>query len=73
MGPTLTHKKIIIEKLFIEQKPVQQVSRETYHSLAAIQKYISTFKQVLLCKQKGMSLEEVTLGLPEKSRHLKII
>ena len=54
MGPTLTHKKIIIEKLFIEQKTVQQVSRETLHSLPAIQRYISTFKQVLLCKQKGM-------------------
>jgi hypothetical protein len=30
MGPTLTHKKIIIRKLFIDKKTVQAVSRETY-------------------------------------------
>lgn len=53
IGPTLTHKKIIIEKLFLEQKTVQEVSRETHHSLAAIQRYISAFKQILLCRQKG--------------------
>lgn len=63
MGPTLTHKKIIIEKLFIEQKSVQQVSRETRHSLPAIQRYISTFKQVLVCKRKGMSPEEIAFSV----------
>ncbi len=63
MGPTLTHKKIIIEKLFIEQKSVQQVSRETRHSLPAIQRYISTFKQVLICKRKGMSTEEIAFSV----------
>ncbi len=71
IGPTLTHKKIIIEKLFIEQKSVQQVSRETYHSLAAIQRYISTFKQVLLCKQKGMSLEETSYALGRTKRLIR--
>lgn len=63
IGPTLTHKTIIIEKLFIEQKTVQQVSRETRHSLPAIQRYISTFKQILLCKQKGMSTEETAFSV----------
>ena len=63
IGPTLTHKKIIIEKLFLEQKTVQQVSRETRHSLPAIQRYISTFKQILLCKQKGMTTEEIAYSI----------
>jgi hypothetical protein len=63
IGRTLTHKKIIIEKLFLEQKTVQQVSRETCHSLPAIQRYISAFKQVLLCKQKGMSTEETAFSI----------
>lgn len=71
MGPTLTHKKIIIEKLFIEQKTVQQVSRETMHSLPAIQRYISTFKQVLLCKQKGMKTEEVAFSIGRTVRLVK--
>lgn len=71
MGPTLTHKKIIIEKLFLEQKPVQQVSRETYHSLPAIQRYISTFKQVLLCKKKGMNTDEIAYALNRTKRLIR--
>lgn len=71
IGPTLTHKKIIIEKLFIEQKPVQQVSRETYHSLPAIQRYISTFKQVLLCKRKGMNIDEIAYALKRTKRLIR--
>jgi predicted transcriptional regulator len=71
LGPTMTHKKIIIEKLFIEQKTVQQVSRETSHSLPAIQRYISTFKQVLLCKQKGMSIEEISFSIGRTVRLVK--
>lgn len=68
IGPTLTHKKIIIEKLFLEQKTVQQVSRETYHSLAAIQRYISTFKQILLCRQKGMNTDEIAYAVKRTKR-----
>lgn len=71
IGPTLTHKTIIIEKLFIEQKTVQQVSRETCHSLPAIQRYISTFKQILLCRQKGMSTEEVAFSVGRTVRLVK--
>lgn len=59
MGPTLTHKKMIIEKLFIEQKSVQQVMRETCHSARAIERYITAFRQILLCYNKGMSLKEI--------------
>ena len=63
MGPTLTHKKVIIHKLFIEQKSVQQTSRETYHSPAAIQRYISALRQVLLCRQKGMNTDEIAFAI----------
>lgn len=71
IGPSLTHKKIIIEKLFIEKKTVQQVSRETYHSLQAIQRYISTFKQVLLCRKKKFSIEETAYAIGKSSRLTK--
>jgi len=63
MGPTLTHKKVIIHKLFIEQKSVQQTSRETYHSPQAIQRYISMFRQVLLCRQKSMNSDEIAFAI----------
>jgi len=71
IGPTLTHKKIILYKLFIEQKSVQQTSRETYHSLQAIQRYISTFRQVLLCMQKGMSTEQIAFATGRTKRLIK--
>ncbi|MBS4166564.1 MULTISPECIES: DUF1670 domain-containing protein [unclassified Neochlamydia] len=58
---------MIIKKLFIEQKTVQQVSRETKPFLPAIQRYISTFKQILLCKQKGMSTEEAAFSVGRTS------
>jgi hypothetical protein len=68
MGPTFTHKKIIIHKLFIEQKTVQQTARETFHSLAAIQRYISGFRQVLLCRQNGMNTEEIAYATRKSAR-----
>lgn len=68
IGPTLTHKKIILHKLFIEQKSVQQTSRETYHSLQAIQRYISTFRQVLLCRQKNMTTEQIAFATGRTKR-----
>lgn len=71
MGPSLTHKKIIINKLFIEQKTVQQVSRETYHSVRAIERYIVAFKQILLCRQKGMNTEEIAFSVRKTARLVK--
>ena len=71
IGPSLTQKKIIIEKLFIEKKTVQQVSRETYHSLPAIQRYISTFKQALLCVKKNFSIEETAFAIGKSIRLTK--
>lgn len=68
IGPTLTHKKIIIHKLFIEQKSVQQTSRETYHSLPAIQRYISTFRQILLCYEKNMNIDEIAFAVKRTKR-----
>ena len=69
MGPTLTHKKIIIEKLFIEQKTVQETARETNHSFRAIESYITSFKQILLCHRKGMTLDEIAYSV-RKTKNL---
>jgi len=63
MGRTLTHKKVIIEKLFIEQRTVQQTMRETYHSAKAIERYITRFKQILMCYRKGMKLDEIAFSV----------
>lgn len=71
IGPSLTHKKIIINKLFMEGKTVQQVSRETYHSVQAIQRYIVAFKQILLCRQKQMTTEEIAYSVGKTKRLVK--
>lgn len=68
MGPTLTHKKIIIHKLFIERKTYQQTSRETNHSLPAIARYITAFRQTLLCRQKNMNTEEIAYAAKMTTR-----
>ena len=68
MGPTLTHKKPIIRKLFLEGKTVEQVCRETRHSPEAIHRYIQNFKQVLLCLQKKLSAKETAFAVKISER-----
>jgi len=69
IGSSLTHKRIIIHKLFIEQHTVEQVARDTNHSYQAIQNYIGTFRQVVLCKKNGMSSDEIAFAI-KRSRRL---
>jgi hypothetical protein len=68
LGPTLTHKKDIIRKLFLEGKTVELVMRETCHSAEAIHRYISNFKQVLLCRQKGLQTSEIAYAVKMSPR-----
>jgi hypothetical protein len=68
LGPTLTHKKEIIRKLFIEGKTIEQVERETYHTVAAIHRYISTFKKIFICRKKKLSNEEIAYTIKISKR-----
>jgi predicted transcriptional regulator len=68
MGPTLTHKKEIVRKLFLEGKSVEQVQRETLHSPEAIHRYILAFKQVLLCKRKQLNPQETAFAVKMSPR-----
>lgn len=62
MGPTLTHKKIILEKLIFDGKSVQTVCRETDHSPEAVLRYTTNFKQVLMCQSKGLDLAQTSFA-----------
>ena len=62
MGPTLTHKKEIIEKLVFDGKRVEVVCRETQHSPEAVLRYITNFKQVLLCRRKKLDNTETAFA-----------
>lgn len=71
MGPSLTHKRIIIHKLFIDQHTVERVARETNHSFEAIQNYIGTFRQVVLCRKKAMTTDEIAFAIKRTPRLVK--
>ena len=63
IGPSVRHKKKIIEKLFLEGKPVEDVMRETSHSADAVHRYIVAFKQVVLCRKKGLQPGEIAFAV----------
>jgi predicted transcriptional regulator len=63
LGPTQTHKRQIIEKLFLEGQSVQDVCRQTHHSPEAVHRYIQAFKQVLLCQRRGLSPQEIAFAV----------
>ncbi len=63
IGPSVTHKKKIIEKLFLEGKTVEDVMRETHHSADAVHRYIVAFKQVVLCRKKGLQPGEIAFAV----------
>ena len=77
MGPTLTHKKIILQKLLFEGKTVQTVCRETDHSPEAVLRYTTNFKQVLMCKSKGLAVAQTSFATKLSPRliqeHLALI
>jgi Protein of unknown function (DUF1670) len=62
MGPTLTHKKEICRLLFLEGKTVSQVMNITKHSERAIDRYITNFRQVFLCRTKGLTVQETAIA-----------
>ena len=65
MGSGLTHKRIIVKKRFVEGKAPDQVARETYHSLEAVDRYLGQYDRVRHCRLQNMGEEETafTLGI----------
>jgi ribosomal protein L12E/L44/L45/RPP1/RPP2 len=65
MGPTVTHKRIICQKYFLEGKSIEEVMRETKHSAGAITRYLNDFKRVRECLKDDWPIERIsyTTGL----------
>lgn len=62
LGPTLTHKKEICRLLFLEGRSVTETCRRTRHTVQAVNRYITNFKQVLTCKSKGLNVQETAFA-----------
>ena len=54
----LSHKWIICHKRYVEGKSPDQVARETYHNLDAVDRYLGQFDRVRHCRWQGLSAPE---------------
>ncbi len=57
VGTGLTHKRIICRKRYLEGKEPHLVAQETYHSLEAVDRYLSQYDRVRHCRKEGMTPE----------------
>ena len=58
LGRALTHKRIICCKRYAEGKNSEQIARETYHSIEAVDRYLGQFDRVRHCRKEHMSAQE---------------
>jgi hypothetical protein len=64
MGPTVSHKRIICYKAYVEGKLTPIIARETWHSPQAVDHYILSLARVHFATvQRGMTLEETAFAL----------
>jgi DNA-binding CsgD family transcriptional regulator len=63
VGTGLTHKRIICWKRYAEGKPSDQIARETYHSLEAVDRYLGQFDRVRHCRQQGLTPQQTAYTL----------
>ena len=63
VGTGMTHKRIICWKRYVEGKSSDQIARETYHSMDAVDRYLGQFDRVRYCRQQGMTQSETAYTL----------
>jgi Protein of unknown function (DUF1670) len=62
MGPSVSHKGIICYKRLVEKKPTSQVAEESSHSPEEVEYYVQCCRRIQLCRDNGMSAEEIALA-----------
>ena len=62
IGPTLTHKRIIIQQ-FVKNIPTPEIARRTSHSEEACDRYIKGFKKVQKLYKDGLPPENIAAEL----------
>ena len=63
VGTGLTHKRLICRKRFLEGKDAEQVARETYHSLEAVDRYLGQYDRVRHCRRQGLDEAQTAFTL----------
>jgi hypothetical protein len=59
IGNALSHKCIICHKRYVEGKSSDQIGRETYHSIEAVDRYLGQFDRIRHCLKEGMDINEI--------------
>jgi hypothetical protein len=63
MGPTVSHKRIICRKAYLEGKLTPTIARETLHSPEAVDHYLLSLARVYFATvQRGMTLQETAFA-----------
>ncbi len=63
MGRGLTHKRIICFKRYAQGKSSDQIARETYHSIEAVDSYLGQYDRVRHCHLQGLTPAETAHAL----------
>ena len=63
VGSGLTHKRIICRKRYRDGKRPEQIARETYHSLEAVDRYLGQYDRVRHCHRESMTPEQTAYTL----------
>jgi hypothetical protein len=63
VGTGLTHKRIICWKRYGEGKEPDEIAKETYHSLEAVDRYLGQYDRVRHCRLQGLSPQETAFAL----------
>lgn len=70
IGRTVTHKRIICRKAYLEGKTTPVIARETCHSPEAVDAYILDYARIYFASvERGMSLDELVFAV-QRPRHL---
>ena len=70
IGRTVTHKRLICQKAYLEGKITPVIARETCHSPESVDRYIVDFARIYFARvERGMSVDEVIFAV-QRPRYL---
>lgn len=59
MGRAISHRSLIVEQ-WLSGKEYEQIKQATFHSIPAIQNYISKFKRVIALAKQGFDIHQIS-------------
>lgn len=63
LGGKVSHKALICQKRFLENKLTPEIAKETNHSPQAVDRYLLDYERYQFCREKAMSIKESAYSL----------